>query len=72
MLKQLIKAVMKAFGILMLVTVFIIGLRYIEYVIETTMGNIYLWDIGCLVFCFCILVFFCYTKKEKRHADREG
>lgn len=70
MLKQLMKAVLKAFGMLLLVTVFIIGLRFIEYVIETATGNIFLWDIGCLVICFCGLVYFCYTKKEDRRADR--
>ena len=70
MLEQLMKAVLKAFVMLLLAVVFVTGLRFIEYLIEAATGNIFLWDIGVLVLCFFGLVYFCYPKKEKDDAVR--
>lgn len=57
---RLIFAIAKAFVMLLLVVIFIIGLRFVEILIETAADNCLLWDITCVVLCFCWLVYTCY------------
>lgn len=73
MLKKLAVAVAKATIALCVVVVFVIGLRIVEWLIESAVGNIFLWDILAIVICFCWLVYLFYKpKKGGNHADREG
>ena len=73
MLKKLAVAVAKATLALCVVVVFVIGVRIVEWLIESAVGNIFLWDILAIVICFCWLVYFFYKpQKGGNHADREG
>lgn len=67
MLKPLVVAILKAFGSVLAISIFMLGIRVIEAAIDCPL----LWDVGVSVICFCCLTY-CFYKdsKEKRNADR--